>query len=125
MKGGSAAPRASAGPAAQAGRVAAGLDRGATIGCLERPEQPSTYELGLPDELRLSEAAEVALEDYARVLTGSRAAEAVRVGPEPGRLVALRLTGLAEPPGEAWKRDVHAFALELRAAQDNGRLGWS
>ena len=47
-----------------------------------RPE-PGCYEIDFATALPLDEAAEVALEDYARVLTRARSAEAVRAGNDP------------------------------------------
>ena len=84
-----------------------------------------TLELRLPEALRLSESAEVALEDYAREVTRSEGACALR-GPEPGAaVVALRLDGLAAPPDEQLLSDVLAFARELAAAGESAGLGWS
>ncbi len=82
-------------------------------------------ELRLPEPLRLSESAEVALEDYAREVTRSERAFALR-GDDPGAaVVALRLEGLAAPLDEQARKDVLAFARELALDGDNAGLGWS
>lgn len=78
----------------------------------------------LPEALRLGEAAEVALEDYAREVTRSQAAEAVREAPD-GPLVALRLLGLAREPDASARSDVFAFARELEAPSAGAGLGWA
>lgn len=83
------------------------------------------FELRLPEALRLSESAEVALEDYARELLRSARAEAVR-GDDPGSaVVGLRLYGLQAPPGDEARRDVLAFARELAVPGERAGLGWS
>jgi hypothetical protein len=84
-----------------------------------------TLELRLPEPLALSEAAEVALEDYARVVTRCAGASALR-GDEPGApVLALRLDGAAAPPVEAAWRDVVAFGRELVKAGQGSGLGWA
>jgi hypothetical protein len=82
-------------------------------------------ELRLPEPLRLSESAEVALEDYAREVTRSERTEALR-GTDPGLPVfALRLFGLRAAPDEHAKADVLAFARELFERGESAGLGWS
>jgi hypothetical protein len=86
---------------------------------------PEPIELRLPEPLRLSESAEVALEDYAREVTRSERALALRGEDAGAPVVALRLLGLAAPPDDSARRDVLAFARELANAGDGGGLGWS
>lgn len=86
---------------------------------------PQSMELHLPEPLRLSESAEVALEDYAREVTRSERACALRGGDPGSPVVGLRLHGLAAPPDEQALRDVLAFARELPDAGDHAGLGWS
>jgi hypothetical protein len=82
-------------------------------------------ELRLPEPLRLSDAAEVALEDYAREVTGSAGASALRAAQGDPAVAGLRLEGLAgEPPQEAC-RDIFAFARALAEAGEGAGLGWS
>jgi hypothetical protein len=69
-------------------------------------------------------AAEVALEDYARVLARAEGACAVQEGDDPRRLRGVHLCAPAVPPDDDLRRDVEAFARDL-AAPPNERLGWS
>ena len=86
---------------------------------------PEPVELRLPEPLRLSESAEVALEDYAREVTRSERAEALRAT-DPGLpVVALCLFGLAAAPDEHARGDVLAFARELFERGESAGLGWS
>jgi hypothetical protein len=89
-------------------------------------ETSETYfELRLPSGLPLSDSAEVALEDYAREVTGSRTAEAVRSAEPEARVVAIRLRGFERQPEAEAGQDVVAFARELALARESGGLGWS
>jgi hypothetical protein len=83
------------------------------------------FELDLPSGLPLSDSAEVALEDYARELTGSRTAEAVHSREHEALVVAVRLRGLPGPPETRAGQDVVAFALALASVGEGGGLGWS
>ncbi|HEY3121384.1 MAG TPA: hypothetical protein VGL15_12215 [Vicinamibacteria bacterium] len=65
----------------------------------------------------LDEADEVALEDYARVLTGAAEAEVLRGGTE---VAGLHLCGTGAPE-PAVLRDLEDFARELAAARRYGR----
>jgi hypothetical protein len=73
--------------------------------------------------LAVSEAAEVALEDYARTVTRARTAEALR-GEGPAGVRAVHLCGLAAPVPPSLARDVEDFARSLMAGSGGG-LGWS
>ena len=70
----------------------------------------------------MDEPSEVALEDYARVLTRSDAAEAVPAG-EPGRVGGVHLCG-GQPLSPATIADIEGFARSLLAGRAGG-LGWS
>ena len=70
----------------------------------------------------MDEPAEVALEDYARVVTRSRAAEAVPGA--PGLVEGVHLCGPAQPPSPAAIADIEGFAGSLLAGRAGG-LGWS
>jgi hypothetical protein len=72
--------------------------------------------------LAMDEASEVALEDYARVLTRARAAEAVPAD-EPGIIQGVHLCGVAAP-APAVMADIEGFARSLTAVRA-GSLGWS
>jgi hypothetical protein len=83
---------------------------------------PLEVDLEIAPALRLSDASEVALEDYARALTGASRAEAVR---DDDAVVALRLSGLAREVVPSAKRDVLDFARELAVRDGGPGLGWS
>ena len=72
----------------------------------------------------VSASAEVALEDYARALTGATAAEALGDGEKPERLRGVHLCALSTPPAAGMQEDIEAFAGELADRASVG-LGWS
>jgi hypothetical protein len=91
------------------------------------PESPENgpCEVSLGEGLLLGDAGEVALEDYARVLTASLRAEAVRGGAAGGPVTAVRLVAPRRPPSDDQRRDIEDFARGL-ATQDAGAgLGWA
>ena len=83
-------------------------------------------ELTFAEGLPLGDAAEVALEDYARVLTAAAGAEAVRSqGDSSSKVTGVRLLGKTGRPSPQARRDIEDFARGL-AAQDGGSgLGWA
>jgi hypothetical protein len=72
----------------------------------------------------MDDPSEVALEDYARVLTRSRSAEAVRAEERPDSVAGVHLCGPAQPPSPAALADLEGFARSLETARAGG-LGWS
>jgi hypothetical protein len=72
----------------------------------------------------MDEPSEVALEDYARVLTRARAAEAVPSAGVPGMIEGVHLCGASQPPSPAAIADIEGFARSLLAGRAGG-LGWS
>ena len=72
----------------------------------------------------MDEAAEVALEDYARVLARARAAEAAPADGEPGMVRGVHLCGAALPLAPATVSDIEGFAESLVVVRSGG-LGWS
>jgi hypothetical protein len=82
----------------------------------------SGFDIAFHDGYALSESAEVALEDYAREVTRSREAEAIRG--EGHRVVGVRLGGVESPCGAGAIVDVEDFARSLLSREDGG-LGWS
>jgi hypothetical protein len=84
-----------------------------------------SLELRLPEPLALSESAEVALEDYAREVTRSVRAVALRGADHQGAVQALRLEGVACEPEDDARRDILAFARALHDAGGSAGLGWS
>jgi hypothetical protein len=83
---------------------------------------PDCLDVELPAGLSMGDTAEVALEDYARALTGAGAAEAVRDG--GGRVAGIHLCGLTGAVPEGAVRDVEGFARSL-VTPESGGLGWS
>ncbi len=67
---------------------------------------------------------QVALEDYARALTGAQRAEAMPAPDDPARVEGLHLCAPAEPPRGDVLVDIEAFAREMAQRADDG-LGWS
>lgn len=84
----------------------------------------SSVDLGFSRPYHLAPAAEVALEDYARVVARAATAEALEAPEEPGSLLGVRLLGPAADPDQAVRDDVEAFARELASPAGEG-LGWS
>ena len=87
-----------------------------------RPEA-GCFQIDFATPFAVTEAAEVALEDYARTVTRARAAEALRPA-ETGPVSAVHLCGLAAAVAPALARDVEDFARSLLAGTGGG-LGWS
>jgi hypothetical protein len=83
---------------------------------------PLFVDLEIAPALRLSDASEVALEDYALALTGAGRADALRDG---DAVVAVRLRGLAREVVPSAKRDILDFARELAVRDGGPGLGWS
>jgi hypothetical protein len=73
--------------------------------------------------LALTPSAQVALEDYARVLT--RAAAAEIAGGDDTAVTGVHLCGVPSPITDAARRDLTDFARELAARESTGGLGWS
>jgi hypothetical protein len=66
----------------------------------------------------------VALEDYARALTGAERATALPGEGEPPAVRGVHLCGLTAAVEPAAGEDVEAFAREM-AERSGGGLGWS
>jgi hypothetical protein len=79
-------------------------------------------EIALTMDRSLEPPAQVALEDYARVLTRARAAEVVTH--DDGRVRGVHLCGLPGNITPEVERDVADFAREL-TSEPRGGLGWS
>jgi hypothetical protein len=71
----------------------------------------------------MDEAGEVALEDYARVLTRSAAAESLP-SDQPGSVAGVHLCGASQPVAPSALADIEGFAASLLAGRAGG-LGWS
>ncbi len=81
------------------------------------------YELAFQGSYPLDEPAEVALEDYARALTRSQAAEAVRADDDPAMVRGVHVCGLGTALTRPLVVDLEDFARSLLAP--GGGLGWS
>jgi len=90
----------------------------------ERPG-PDCYDLAFQAGYPLPEPAEVALEDYARALTRSRGAEAVRAEDDPAVVTGVHVCGLGTPLRQATLMDIEDFARDMATRGPGGGLGWS
>jgi len=72
----------------------------------------------------LSEAAEVALEDYARALAGSRAAETIAAGAGEGAVDGVHLCGAGKDAAALLQAELEEFARELWERSGRTGLGW-
>ena len=89
-----------------------------------RPEE-GCYEIDFATAYPLGEAAEVALEDYARALTRARSAEAVRASDGPATVRGVHVCGMGMTLTPALLRDLEDFARSLIMGPGGGGLGWS
>lgn len=83
------------------------------------------HELAFHASYPVDEPAEVALEDYVRVLMRARAAEALRAADQPGRVRGIHVCGPAVPLDRAAETDIEDFARDLATHGSGGGLGWS
>ena len=88
-----------------------------------RAPDADCYDLGFLAGYPLNEPAEVALEDYARVLTRSRGAEAMRKSDDPSVVEGVHICGLGSSLTQAIITDLEDFARGLVVGR--GGLGWS
>lgn len=89
------------------------------------PPSPEACELSFGQGLPLGDAAEVALEDYARALTRAAGAEAVRSDAAPAEVVGVRLFAPALGPSSEARRDIEDFARGLAVERGGPGLGWA
>jgi hypothetical protein len=89
-----------------------------------RPEA-DCQELAFVASYPVGEPADVALEDYARALTRSRAAEVTRVPDDPIRVRGVHLCGPRAALERALRTDVEDFARDLALRGGGSGLGWS
>ena len=81
-------------------------------------------EILLAPACALTPPAQVALEDYARVLTRALAAATLN-GDDETMVTGVHLCGLPAPINDAAQQDIVAFAREISARESSGGLGWS
>ena len=89
---------------------------------LQRPAA-NCAEVSFASACTLEPPAQVALEDYARVLTNAAAAEARLL--DTGAVAGVHVCGAAGGVTTAMARDIEDFAAELAATSPGGGLGWS
>jgi hypothetical protein len=81
--------------------------------------------MALATARELDDAAEVALEDYARALARAAAAEAYRDARDTARVAGVHVCRAASAPEPGALADLDAFARELASRSEGGGLGWS
>ena len=90
-----------------------------------RNPESDCYDLAFQAGYPLPEPADVALEDYARVVTRSRSAEAIRAEDDPASVRGVHVCGLGAPVHRAALADIEDFAREMAVRGAGGGLGWS
>jgi hypothetical protein len=88
------------------------------------PTRSEHCELTFGEGLAMSDGGEVALEDYARVLTAAVRADAIRGDALGARVTAVRLLAPSSPPTADQHRDIEDFARGLAAEGGGLGLGW-
>jgi hypothetical protein len=89
------------------------------------PTRTEHCELVFREGLALSDGGEVALEDYARVLTAAARADAVRGEGTGARVTGVRVVAPSSPPTDDQQRDIEDFARGLEAEGGGPGLGWA
>ena len=90
----------------------------------QRPE-PDCRDLAFQGGYRLPEPAQVALEDYARVLTRSRGAESIRPEDDLSVVTGVHVCGPGTTPEPQTVTDLEDFARDMAIRGPGGGLGWS
>lgn len=92
---------------------------------MAEPACGEPFELMFDDGVRLADAAEVALEDYARALTAAAGAVAVKRGESEAEVIGVKLLGPALGATPEARRDIQDFARGLAAQGEGPGLGWA
>ena len=87
----------------------------------EEPASELRFETGYP----IDSPAEVALEDYARVLTRAEAACALRAEGAPERVTGVRIAAAEAALTAAVRKDIEDFARDLARRGGGSGLGWA
>jgi hypothetical protein len=87
--------------------------------------QAGCHDIDFREACVLDDPAEVALEDYAQTVIGSRRAEACRLEQRPAEVSGVHVCGAPEPPSPAAIADIEDFARDLVARSGGAGLGWS
>jgi hypothetical protein len=85
---------------------------------------PGCLDFAFAHSYALSDAAEGALEDYARALAGARAAETTAGDSADGPVSGVHLCGAAPGAAPVLQGELEAFARELAARSGRTGLGW-
>jgi hypothetical protein len=88
---------------------------------LAMPTKQEWYDLAFRTPVVLDDAAEAALEDYARVVARAESAEALVTGE---KVSGVRLRG-GEAPAASMVRDIEDFACDLATRGGGSGLGWA
>jgi hypothetical protein len=89
------------------------------------PDRPGSAcrDVSFAAPLPIGEAGEVALEDYARAVTGASTAHALAAAGD--RVRGVHLCGLAGPTPPERLRDIEDFARDMAGRGGGSGLGWS
>lgn len=87
----------------------------------EEPLSEVLFERGYP----IDSPGEVALEDYARVLTRAEAAEALRSEATSERVTGVRIAAAGAALSAAVRKDIEDFARDLARRGGGSGLGWA
>jgi hypothetical protein len=87
--------------------------------------QADCLELAIHASYPLDEPCDVALEDYARVLTRARAAEVARVPDDPARVRGVHVCGPRAGLERRLLTDIEDFARDLALRGGGSGLGWT
>jgi hypothetical protein len=82
-------------------------------------------DVAFPKGYALSESAEIALEDYARVLAQAEGSEALHQDEPPALVTGVRLRAAGLRLTDELRRDIEGFARGLAQDREGGGLGWS
>jgi hypothetical protein len=82
-------------------------------------------ELAFRGRYSLDELAEVALEDYARALTGGAEAEALRADDDPSVVRGVHVCALGPRVTPGIRQDLEDFARDLALRAGGSGLGWA
>ncbi len=85
---------------------------------------PGCLDFAFSRSYALSDAAEVALEDYARALAGALAAETTPGDSVDGPVSGVHLCGAAPEAAPLLQGELEEFAHDLAARSGRAGLGW-
>lgn len=87
--------------------------------------QADCHDLAFQASYPLNEPCDVALEDYARVLTRARSAEVARQPDDPARVHGVHVCGPRAGLERRLLTDIEDFARDLALRGGGSGLGWS